>query len=103
MTIDYGPPATERRERWMLALVTAFALQVVACVAAIAAFLLAFGDGMGADIADGWYFGLLIASFCVYIASGWLTSRIAQSRLGWLVLLSPLLLWLMAILITKTS
>ena len=103
MTIDYGPPETERRERWMLALAAALALQVIACAAAIAAFLLAFGDGMGAEIADGWYFGLLIASFCVYVASAWLTSRIAQSRLGWLVLLSPLLLWLIGILITKTS
>lgn len=88
MTIDYGPPETERRERWLLAIGLAVALQGLATTGGIVAGGLGFVDAMGGvDIDHAWLIGIAIVSVCAFVASGWLAARITRSWSGWLVLI----------------
>ncbi len=102
--LDHSAHATERRERWILAIFAALAVQAFAIAGAVVVFGVAVNDHMNdGDIADAVFFVLLGACACVFALSGWLVARISQSLFGWIVLVSPLLVWLAAQLITKTS
>lgn len=96
--LDYGPPETERRERWLTAIGLALVLQFMAGIIIVLVGLLTASEDMGATLSvRRWHLPVAVTAVTIFLLSGFAAATITQSKRAWLVLLGPPLFLLVAL------